>query len=487
MVDNKLNEILFKERDTQILEFIRFVSSVYIMPLFLFFSIADYIWYRSFFFEFLLVRVLTAVGALFLGQYSDKIIGKHLTPNHLGVILILICGLPINYMLFRIGKVDTPYYAGLMLIATGVCSGLRLNWPHHIVAICSLALPLIINAIVLNSINTQSFFLLNFIFFSSISIIGSTGKYYYEKLNIKEIKLRLQLGEELENRAKIIDIKTQENIKLNDLSRQFSPQIIDSIKKGDINVNSAIHNSEIAVIVVDIVDSTKKIISLNNDNVQQIVSLFMFDVMNEFLKFDVTIDKFMGDGFMGFTNDPFPRNDYLERAILASESIIKRINSNKGKYDHLWKDEFKIRISVASGVAATGFYGNEKLLKTYTAIGRPVILSNRLNGVGQPFTLNVSVDVLEKIKISNPDFLKSFKVTSSGFHQLKGFDGEEIESYAIERQVEAIVEFDDESCPNGHGPLSLELVNGIYDLKCRHCDFTAGQNVIDSLSHKKAS
>lgn len=486
MIDNRLNEILFKERDDQIIDFIRFVSSVYIIPLFLFFSIADYFWYHSFFYEFLAVRVCTVVAALIFGQYSRTLISRYVTPNRLGVLLILICGLPINYMVFRIGKVDTPYYAGLMLIAAGVCSGLRLSWTYHTMAIGSLALPFVFNAIALNSINTDTFFLLNFIFFSSISLIGSTGKYFYERLNIKEINLRIQLNDELENRAKIIEIKTQENIKLNDLSKQFSPQIIDSIKKGDISVNSAIHSSEIAVIVVDIVDSTKKFISLNNDNVQQIVSLFMFDVMNEFLKFDVTIDKFMGDGFMGFTNDPLPRNDYLERAVLAAESVIKKIQSNKDKYDYLWQGEFKIRISIASGAAAAGFYGNEKLLKTYTALGRPVILSNRLNGVGKPFVLNVSFDVLEKIKHINPEFLDTFSISSSGYHQLKGFDGEDIESFAIERKFDNVTKFDDESCPNGHGPLSLELVHGIYDLKCRHCDYVAGQSSVTQVS-KKAS
>ncbi|MEQ1723650.1 MAG: adenylate/guanylate cyclase domain-containing protein [Pseudobdellovibrio sp.] len=398
---------------------------------------------------------------------------KHFSADIIGLGIILVCAIPIHYMIFIIGDAGTPYYAGLTLILIGLCVGLRLSWKYHLICIASLLAPFIFHFLYTIKGNAlDSYFFLNLTFFVSMAFIGSVGKYTYEKLIEKEFLTRSQLSDELDNRAKIIEQKTSENVKLSELSRQFSPQIIESIKKGEINLSSSIHESNVAVIFIDIVDSTKKVISLNTDSVQIIVSNFMDDVMSTFLMYDITIDKFLGDGFMAFTNDPLPRKDYVERAILASDALINKIQNKILFYDHYWKGPFQIRISIASGPAAIGFYGNEKYLKTYTALGRPVILSSRLNGNAAPNCITVSKDVIDHLKSINIAFFDRMEVVDKGLQKLKGFDFEEIFAYSVKINQESTSFLGDVSCPNGHGPLVLESnPSGIYELHCRTCQF----------------
>lgn len=120
------------------------------------------------------------------------------------------------------------------------------------------------------------------------------------------------------------------------LSKQFSPQIIQGIKSGQYSLSSKVHRSKIYALFVDIKDSTIKFSTLNRDDLQKIISMYMEDVMGVFLKYDITIDKFLGDDVMGFTNDPVSQSDYLERAILAAIEIKNKISLKQEIYSRFW-------------------------------------------------------------------------------------------------------------------------------------------------------
>lgn len=473
-MDRKTEILAYSERNQQILAFIKYATSIYVIPLFLLFSIADWIWYHRFFEEFLLVRILTAISVSLIGYFLRTKISEYLSPEKIGLCLILACGAPINYMIFRIGDAGSPYYAGLLLIVVGLCIGLRLTWKYHFICLLSLLLPYLSASLLTSGSEIfKSYFLLNLIFFTSLSAVGSIGKLVYEKLIIKELDSRMKLNSEVDARGLIIEEKTNENIKLSALSKQFSPQIIDSIKRGEINLDSKVHDAEIAVIFVDIVDSTRKVIEQTHEDTQIIVSNFIDDVMSTFLKFDVTIDKFLGDGFMGFTNDPLPRKDYLERAVLACRELLQKIKSKKEIYDRHWQGNFEVRVSIALGDATVGFYGNEKYLKTYTAIGKPVILASRLNGAGEAFKVTVSENVLLKLKETSSSLLKETQIQEIQQLHLKGFEKENVRAFSLAFGHAANVSYvKDESCPHGHGQLVVETnKSGFYELRCRYCDF----------------
>ena len=75
---------------------------------------------------------------------------------------------------------------------------------------------------------------------------------------LNEIKAKAALDQEIKHRGEIIDQKTKENIKLKQLSSQFSPQIIKAFEDGYLRLDDPARMLMISAVFVDIVDSTKK-------------------------------------------------------------------------------------------------------------------------------------------------------------------------------------------------------------------------------------
>ena len=386
-------------------------------------------------------------------------------------------------MIIKINDFSSSYWAGLAIINAGISVGFAFSWLYYLGNIAINVLPMIGVSFYFFTQNNNKYAFLSSVFLASISLVCAVGRWYYIKLSKSEYQSRLKLADEIESRNKIIEIKTQESIRLNSLSKQFSPQIVQSIESGKFSLSSTIHNSDICAIFVDIKDSTTKFSKLNRENLQKIISLYLEDVMNIFLKYDITIDKFLGDGIMGFTNDPMPQKDYIERAILAAIEVKNRISLKQEIYNVLWGSIFEIRIGISCGEASVGFYGNDLHVKSYTAIGRVVNLASRVNGIAPSNQVAVTQEVILKLSEVNENYLKDFNISEFYIDDLKGFENEKINVFTIDK-IENVSQIDDENCPSGHGPLVIsQLNNGIYIMKCRYCDFVLDEKNQDNLTH----
>lgn len=462
--------------------FLMTLASYYTVGLYLLFSVIDFVFYKQFFTEFLLVRFLV-VGSIFLTNYllrkqNDT---EFFLIQKISSIPFVFCSLSINYMLFKIGDGTSAYWAGLAIVVAGLSVGFRFDWKYYLLNLLIIIFPIIVLSFLyfLPEKNIQYF--LNLIFLISISVVCIAGRWFYNKLSDAEFENRKNLALEVQNRDKIIEQKTLESVRLNSLSKQFSPQIIQTIKSGEISLNSKIHRSEICAIFVDIKDSTVKFSSLDRDDLQKILSMYMDDVMGTFLKYDITIDKFLGDGVLGFSNDPIQQKDYIERVLNAAVEIKNKLHFKQESYTRFWGSEFEIRIGISSGYASVGFYGSDTHVKSYTAIGRVMNLASRINGAASANEIAISGEVLSKLKDTNPAFLRDFNISDKGYVNLKGFEHEKIKVLILNKfndiQSVAINGLEDEVCPNGHGPLVLtQHQNGIYVMKCRYCDYVQGES-----------
>ena len=102
------------------------------------------------------------------------------------------------------------------------------------------------------------------------------------------------------------------------------------------------------------------------------------------LKYDITVDKFLGDGVLGFSNAPIAHKDYVERVITAATEILHRLEMREEDYSAVWGEKLKVTIGIAVGRANIGFYGSDDSVKSYTALGPVVNLASRLCGHGHP-------------------------------------------------------------------------------------------------------
>lgn len=462
-----------QENAKNLKSFVMTLGSYYTVSLYLLFSLVDYIFYPHLFWEFLTVRVIVVGSILAVRHWLNRLPAdvSSASLQSLCSVPFVICAASIYYMMYRIQEPLTTYWGGLAIIVAGLSIGFAFSWPYYLANVGLVVAPFALWAIRDYIAQQQLHHFLNPTFLFSISVVCVTGRWFYFKLSLSDYENRLKLAQEIENRNRIIAEKTAESVRLNSLSKQFSPQIIQSIRSGQISLSSKIHRSEICAIFVDIKDSTVKFSTLDRDDLQKIIAMYMEDVMSVFLKYDITIDKFLGDGVMGFSNDPVPQSDYLERVISAAIDLKNIIELKQETYSRFWGSDFEIRIGISSGYASIGFYGSDAHVKSYTAIGRVINLASRINGIAPANQVAISSEVLGKIKEINGSFLRDYNLVDLGYQSMKGFEHEKIKVLTIDKfkPAQAVHE---ESCPYGHGALGFsQMENGHFVMKCKYCDF----------------
>ncbi len=453
-----------------------FVASRYVIPLFLVFGFADFSFYPDMFWEFMVYR-LTTVCLIYWLNNLIQTQSDSFWVQVLCTAFILSCSLPLNIMVWRIDDPSSAYFVGLTLVLVGMASGFRFTWKFYFANLALVFFPYFLGALVTSNGFSKGFFL-NSLFLLSTGLITSVSRKFVEGLHNREFDSRWSLQSEVESRGRIIEQKTKQAVDLALLSKQFSPQIVDAIATGKLDIYGPRHLSEICVLFVDIVGSTEKFINLPRENIQSILSFYIEDTMSTLLKYDITIDKFLGDGVLAFSNDPVPYNDYVERVLMAAVEMRERIALRSETYNSLWEGDFQVTVGIATGLCNVGFFGSTMNFKSYTAIGTAVNLASRLGTHALPNQILISDDVIQKLDGSNVNSSWFFNFSDMGTVSLKGFEDQPVRVYELKEAVDeasnvvSMSRGNDPRCPDGHGILFLGTDDkGIFIYKCRHCDY----------------
>lgn len=458
-------------RESEVLEEIRSVLKVIAnwmaIPLFLAFWIADLIYVPQFKWHFLALR-LTIIPLCFLAKYESRKEQSARRAQFYSAIYVGLVALPINVMIAMIPDVGTGYYAGLNLVAIGglsfipfslmffICTALAIYTPYYAIVLYKAQ-----NLQDLWSIVLNSFFIVGAI------IICFLVRFFHEQLRVREINSRLALKAEIANRDNIIRSKTEEAVRLNTLSTQFSPQVVQAIREGRVDLEKGVRRSKICAIFVDIVGSTERVVRLDQAKVDLVLARFMDTVVTIFLKYDITIDKFQGDGILAFANDPIQYGDFIQRTCLAALEVRTALNQDREFYLLNWKKEMQIRIGISAGYANVGFYGNKKFFRSYTAIGTPLPFASRLTNLAEPNQVLVDSDIAQCLMSDN------FQVKNIGERVIKGFEDDQHYVFELIKAPEAKKETSTTHCPHcADSVLYLDTnQHGLFVMKCRQCGY----------------
>lgn len=438
--------------------------------LYLLFWPVDIFLYPEHKWNFLVLRMSHLVFVLGLSIYFRKL-RKIKSYRLLGLCWAFIAGGLISTMVFQTNGPDSPYYAGLNLVALLAIFFVPYQIGFQLLTVASIYIPYFLVCLTFGSEKLGTLFV-NACFCLGTISIGLTIRRLNDLTRRGEIEAQVALAREIADREIIITRKSEETIKLSKLSNQFSPQVVEAIRQGDLNLDIGAKRVEICSIFIDIVNSTSRVVRVDKDKIHKVISMFLEDTVGVLLKYDLTIDKFMGDGILAFSNNPVKHENFAERTVRAGIEIRDLIKRNEEKYENYWMNKFEIRIGVSLGFANVGFYGNDKLYKCYTAIGPVVNLAARLCSSALPNEMVISKDVMDKLPPS------LFACTFLGKKTLKGFEEDLIKCYAVQgyligdsaQSTEAI------DCPQcSSGALYLDSNDlGQFIFKCRHCGYVAG-------------
>lgn len=480
------NELREFEVVGEIRSVIRVICHWMAMPLFLIFWIVDWVFYPEFKWPFLGLRLLV-VPICIISKYAIDRVKTFNQAQGVASFLGLSISTILNVIIFIIPQPTTPYYAGLNMVAIGGLSFIPFNrWYFSFFSI-GIFFPYYVN-VFLKSQTIQDY---KAIFVYSFFLMGSMVlcfliRHFNESLRLREIYSRQALKSEILNRDRIIHDKTTEAVRLNALSSQFSPQVVRAIREGRVDLEKGVHRSQICAIFVDIVGSTERVVRLDQQKVDRVLARFMDTVVSTFLKYDLTIDKFQGDGILAFANDPIQHQDFIQRTCYAALEVRDLLREDREFYLVNWKKEMQIRMGVSVGYANVGFYGNKKFFRCYTAIGAPLPLASRLTNLAQPDQILIDCDVAQVVESER------FQVKRLGEHVIKGFESDQnIVFELVQAPEDRINSFAGALvCP--HHPDAVLYLDtndrGQYEMKCRHCDFTLDQyslEILGQIPHAK--
>lgn len=448
-------------------------------PLFPLFAIADYLAFSSNFIIFLCLRISVLIYCFALYYFTKNY--SNLTSLKISSILLLAYpSFVITFMIAITGDISHVYFVGLNLISSGaICFFPWKNFKEiSLVAGIVYGPYVVLPFLFHDKMSVTVLYGLNWFFISGSIIISVVIRIIYEKLKYKEIIVRQQLKEEIENRNAVIKDQSAAAVRLSSLSKQFSPQIIRAIEVGDLDITRSLKRVQICAIFIDIVNSTERVNRIDKDDLNKALSMFMDDTMSILLKYDITIDKFLGDGVLAFSNAPIQQNDYVRRVVESAIEIKSRILERRTEYIEFWKNELEIRIGIDTGYANVGFYGSKDNFRSYTAIGSVVNLASRLCAIAEPCTILVSKDVHKCISD-----ISDYKLSDLGLRKIKGFESDIIKVYELQSNKD-VINSSIPYCPVGHGILNLDVNDkGIYEFKCKQCSYK-----LDSfMSEKKKS
>jgi class 3 adenylate cyclase len=288
--------------------------------------------------------------------------------------------------------------------------------------------------------------------------------------NHNKIRALVEKKEELhlENlrREEMIKKKSKEISRQQLLTTQFSPQVCKMVYNGVISLDQPLKRSNITVCVIDIVNSTGKMAELDPRKSRIVIEVF-FDVVTKcFLHWDLTIDKFTGDGVMALANAPKAQEDHSLRCVKACFEVMRSIDEQRNQLEALWGGSFDVRFGIHRGDATVGFIGSDQM-RSYTAIGKSVSLAHRLCDKAPINTILITEETFREVVYYDP----TIEGESGPFQSFKGFENTKFNTRVLHAPHLGAGSDIDSICEMCGGPLYVEsLPNGTMGLMCRNCD-----------------
>ena len=196
-------------------------------------------------------------------------------------------------------------------------------------------------------------------------------------------------------------------------TKYVDKSVVEELSRGGLmEARIGVELKDIAVMFVDIRGYTSLSESLLPEQIVEILNYYLDLVAKAVLKYQGTLDKFIGDAAMAVFNSPRNLEDYEMHAVCAAWELL----SSAEELNHICRErcgkEVAFGIGIHCGEAVIGNIGSEMRMD-YTAIGDTVNTASRLEGVAPPGQILISKEMKDRL---------GDKITSlfAGEFELKG-------------------------------------------------------------------
>lgn len=180
-------------------------------------------------------------------------------------------------------------------------------------------------------------------------------------------------------------------------SRYVSPAVVDQLVKDPSAVAISGERQEATFIFTDIAGFTTTSEQMGAEDLSDVLNEYLDGACEIILKYEGTIDKFIGDAIMAIFNAPIRQADHAERAVRCALELDAYAEAFREERNSRNIPIGVTRIGVHTGQAVIGNFGSQSRMD-FTALGDTVNTAARTEGVNKYFGTRIccTADVVER-------------------------------------------------------------------------------------------
>jgi class 3 adenylate cyclase len=167
-------------------------------------------------------------------------------------------------------------------------------------------------------------------------------------------------------------------------SRYVSPAVVTQLAANPEALSISGVRREVTFIFTDIAGFTTLSEGLTSDKLSEVLNQYLDGACGIILKYEGTIDKFIGDAIMSIFNAPIAQPDHAERAIKCALELDAYAEAFREEQNAQGVPIGVTRIGIHTGEATVGNFGSSSRMD-FTALGDTVNTAARTEGVNKYF------------------------------------------------------------------------------------------------------
>ncbi len=154
-----------------------------------------------------------------------------------------------------------------------------------------------------------------------------------------------------------------------------APSVVEGLLTDSRRIRLGGQRQTLTVLFADIHGFTKLSEVLPPEELVEVLNGYLSIAYQSILRYEGTLDKFLGDGVMAIFNAPMPQSDHAWRAASAALALQRDIAAYAPNLPP--EQRLTFRVGLHTGEAVVGNIGAHELMN-YTAVGDTVNIAKRL-------------------------------------------------------------------------------------------------------------
>jgi adenylate cyclase len=172
--------------------------------------------------------------------------------------------------------------------------------------------------------------------------------------------------------------------------KYVSPKLVKSIMNNPSQLNLGGEKKKLTVLFSDLRDFTSLSEKMGASELSKFLNDYLTPMSDVVMKFDGTVDKYMGDAIMAIFGAPIYFENHAQLAVEASLEMLRKLK----ELNEIWKSkglsELIIGIGINTGDMSVGNMGSQKIF-SYTVMGDAVNLASRLESLNKEYATHLIV------------------------------------------------------------------------------------------------